>query len=63
MSREIDLTKEEQNLLLDVLFRQNYASELLSVELSDIETGRKKTDISHYKQLTSLFARLKNEGY
>lgn len=63
MNREIDLTKEEQNLLLDVLFRQNYASEILSVELSDIETGRKKTDISHYTQVTNLFARLKNEGY
>ncbi|WP_242222171.1 antirepressor AbbA [Bacillus cereus group sp. BfR-BA-01380] len=63
MSREIDLTKEEQNLLLDVLFQQNYASEILSVELSDIENGQKKTDIAHYKQVTSLFARLKNEGY
>ncbi|HDX9588495.1 TPA: antirepressor AbbA [Bacillus pseudomycoides] len=63
MSREIDLTKEEQNLLLNVLFRQNYASEILSVELSDIENGRKKTDVSHYKRITSLFARLKNEGY
>ncbi|MDC2864879.1 MULTISPECIES: antirepressor AbbA [unclassified Bacillus (in: firmicutes)] len=63
MSREIDLTKEEQSLLLDVLFRQNYASEILSVELSDIENGRKKADVSHYKQITSLFARLKNEGY
>ncbi|HDX9576655.1 antirepressor AbbA [Bacillus cytotoxicus] len=63
MSREIDLTKEEQSLLLDVLFLQNYASEILSVELSDIENGRKKIDISHYKQVTNLFARLKNEGY
>ncbi|MDM5156171.1 antirepressor AbbA [Bacillus sp. DX1.1] len=63
MKREVGLTKEEQNILLDVLFGQNYASEILAAEITDIETGLKRVDISQYKQMTRLFNRLKNEGY
>ncbi|MFJ8530705.1 antirepressor AbbA [Bacillus sp. NPDC094106] len=63
MQKEVTLTNEEKNLLLDILFRQNYASEILAVELTDIESGLKKTDISQYKRITRLFYRLKNEGY
>ena len=33
MQREVVLTKEEESLLLDILFQQNYASEILAVEL------------------------------
>lgn len=63
MQKEVTLTNEEKNLLLDILFRQNYASEILAVELTDIESGLKKTDISQYRSITRLFYRLKNEGY
>ncbi|MBC6974197.1 antirepressor AbbA [Bacillus sp. Xin] len=63
MHKEITLTKEEKSLLLDILFRQNYASEILAVELTDIESGLKKADISQYRRITRLFNRLKNEGY
>lgn len=63
MQKEVTLTNEEKNLLLDILFRQNYASEILAVELTDIESGLKKTDISQYRRITRLFYRLKNEGY
>lgn len=63
MQKEVTLTKEEKSLLLDILFRQNYASEILAVELTDIESGLKKTDISQYRRITRLFNRLKNEGY
>ncbi|KEK25918.1 antirepressor AbbA [Bacillus gaemokensis] len=63
MQKEVTLTKEEESLLLDILFRQNYASEILAVELTDIENGLKKMDISHYRRITRLFHRLKNEGY
>lgn len=45
MKREFVLTEEEESLLLDILFQQNYASEILSVELTDIENGLKKTDV------------------
>ncbi|MEH7458770.1 recombinase XerD [Bacillus pseudomycoides] len=63
MQKEVTLTNEEKKLLLDILFRQNYASEILAVELTDIESGLKKTDISQYRRITRLFYRLKNEGY
>ncbi|MBO1578867.1 antirepressor AbbA [Bacillus sp. XF8] len=63
MQKEVILTKEEKSLLLDILFRQNYASEILAVELTDIESGLKKTDISQYRRIARLFNRLKNEGY
>ncbi|MEN1934500.1 antirepressor AbbA [Paenibacillus sp. 102] len=63
MQKEVTLTKEEESLLLDILFRQNYASEILAVELTDIESGLKTTDISQYRRITRLFNRLKNEGY
>ncbi|MFX3624057.1 MAG: antirepressor AbbA [Ectobacillus sp.] len=54
------LTEEEQNLLLDVLFQQNYAVELLACELADIESGLKAADTAHYKRVEKLFDRLKN---
>ena len=49
MQREVVLTKEEESLLLDILFQQNYASEILAVELTDIENGLKQTDVMQYK--------------
>ncbi|PEE42071.1 antirepressor AbbA [Bacillus pseudomycoides] len=63
MQTEVTLTNEEKSLLLDILFRQNYATEILAVELTDIEVGLKKADISQYRRITRLFNRLKNEGY
>ena len=42
MKREFVLTEEEESLLLDILFQQNYASEILDVELTDIENGLKR---------------------
>ncbi|PFK40293.1 recombinase XerD [Bacillus cereus] len=63
MQKQATLTNEEKNLLLDILFRQNYASEILAVELTDIESGLKKADISQYRRIIRLFNRLKNEGY
>lgn len=63
MEKEFFLTREEENLLLDILFQQNYASEILAVELTDIENGLKQTDVTQYKKITRLFYRLKNKGY
>ncbi|CAI8793680.1 MULTISPECIES: antirepressor AbbA [Bacillus] len=63
MQTKVTLTNEEKSLLLDILFRQNYATEILAVELTDIEIGLKKADISQYRRITRLFNRLKNEGY
>lgn len=49
------LTKEEESLLLDILFQQNYASEILAVELTDIENGLKQTDVMQYKKSQGYF--------
>ncbi|MFD3447965.1 antirepressor AbbA [Microbacteriaceae bacterium 4G12] len=54
------LTEEDRNLLLDVLFQQGYAAELLACELADIESGLKIADTGHYKKVTTLFDQLKN---
>ena len=54
------LTKEDQSLLLDILFKQRYASELLACELADIESDLKDSDHTHYLQVTKLFDRLRN---
>lgn len=62
MKREFVLTEEEESLLLDILFQQNYASEILAVEITDIENGLKQTDVTQYKKITRLFYRLKNKG-
>ncbi|HDR6317653.1 recombinase XerD [Bacillus cereus] len=63
MKREFVLTEEEESLLLDILFQQNYASEILAVEITDIENGLKQTDVTQYKKIARLFYRLKNKGY
>lgn len=54
-------TYEEQKLLIEALLSQNYVIELLSSELNDIESGVKIKDEHAYKQLKSLFERLRNK--
>ncbi|MFB9762109.1 MULTISPECIES: antirepressor AbbA [Bacillaceae] len=54
------LTEEDQSLLLKILFKQRYASELLSCELADIESDLKDSDHVHYLQVARLFDRLRN---
>lgn len=54
------LTEEDQSLLLSILFKQRYASELLACELADIESDLKDSDRVHYLQVTRLFDRLRN---
>ncbi|MBA2874169.1 antirepressor AbbA [Thermaerobacillus caldiproteolyticus] len=55
------LTPEEQKLLLDVLFTQHYALELISCELADIENGNKQVEEERYKQLMHLYYRIREE--
>ncbi len=59
MQREVVLTKEEESLLLDILFQQNYASEILAVELTDIENGLKQTDVMQYKKNHKVILQIK----
>jgi hypothetical protein len=55
------LSHEEQRLLLDILFTQQYALELVRCELADIENGDKQVDAKRYQQLLSLYDRLLQE--
>lgn len=55
------LSGEEAALLLDVLFSQQYALELIRSELADIENGDKAVDEHRYRQLLRLYDRLLTE--
>jgi hypothetical protein len=57
------LSYEEQILLLEILFAQQYALELVSCELADIENGEKQVDEKRYQQLLRLYDRLLQETY
>ncbi|WP_143415885.1 antirepressor AbbA [Geobacillus sp. E263] len=57
------LSYEEQILLLDILFTQQYALDLVSCELADIENGEKQVDEKQYQQLLRLYDRLLQETY
>ncbi|MFC3884292.1 antirepressor AbbA [Bacillus songklensis] len=53
------LSKEEAELLLDLLFEQEYALEVVSSHMLDIETGLKSVDIHQYQKIASLYSRLR----
>lgn len=54
--------EEEKKLLLNVLLNQEYAVELLSSEINDIECGTKNVDDNTYKQLITLYDRVRFEN-
>jgi hypothetical protein len=53
------LSKEEAELLLDLLFEQEYALEVVSSHMVDIETGLKSVDVHRYRKIASLYNRLR----
>lgn len=53
------LSIEEAQLLLDLLFEQEYALEVVSSHMYDIETGLKAVDSQKYQQIASLYSRLR----
>lgn len=55
------LSGEEASLLLEVMFSQQYALELVRSELADIENGDKEADEQRYRQLLRLYDRLLTE--
>ncbi|WP_260412286.1 antirepressor AbbA [Alkalihalobacillus sp. TS-13] len=56
------LSEEEKALLLDVMMEQRYASELISCEITDIETGQKQCEDARVKRLNNLLVRLHKAG-
>jgi hypothetical protein len=63
LKTKINLNSEEQALLLEVLLEQRYASEVVSNEITDIETGQKASNESRIKLLNNLLVRLHKAGY
>ncbi|MGW7736879.1 antirepressor AbbA [Bacillus velezensis] len=55
-------TEEEQKLLLNILINQEYAIELLTSEINDIEAGSKSVYGTTYKKLVTLYDRFRNEN-
>ncbi|KOO50567.1 antirepressor AbbA [Priestia koreensis] len=54
----VTLTQEEAQLLLNVLFEQQYAVEIVSSHINDIEQGLKRVDQLQYQKIASLYNRL-----
>jgi hypothetical protein len=53
------LTSDDQKLLVEILIRQQYAIEIVTSELNDIEAGVKSTDDITYNRLVSLYELLR----
>lgn len=53
------ISSDDQKLLIEILFSQHYAIEIISSELNDIEAGLKSTDNDTYNRLVSLYDRLR----
>lgn len=56
------LSIDDQKLLIELLLDQQYALELISSELNDIEIGSKMTDDTTYHRLLSLYDQIRFEG-
>ncbi|RXK27263.1 hypothetical protein A6g_16735 [Bacillus velezensis] len=48
--------------MLNILINQEYAIELLTSEINDIEAGSKSVDGTTYKKLVTLYDRFRNEN-
>jgi hypothetical protein len=53
------ISSDDQKLLIEILFSQHYAIEIISSEINDIEAGLKSTDNVTYNRLVSLYDRLR----
>jgi hypothetical protein len=55
------LSPMDEALLLEVLYDQDYALELISCEITDIETGMKNVSPERYRHLVELFEQLNEQ--
>lgn len=62
MDKLKELSIEERELLLNVMLKQNYAKELLSSEIADIENHPSADDEKKLRQLYQLYDRLSKLG-
>ncbi|MBD8068480.1 antirepressor AbbA [Bacillus sp. PS06] len=57
---QMQLSTEEKDLLVSILFSQNYALELLSCEFVDIENGDKSITSDEYRKFVQLYHKIEN---
>ncbi len=62
IKRDIKLTQEDRFLLAHAILEQNYAIEIISSYLSDVEQGYKTIDEDLYKKYVALYDKLKAEA-
>ncbi|PLR69496.1 MULTISPECIES: antirepressor AbbA [Bacillaceae] len=55
------LSSDDQRFLVELLLKQQYALELISSEIYEIESGTKQTDHATYQKLVSLYDRIRFE--
>ncbi|MEH6936712.1 antirepressor AbbA [Bacillus sp. JJ664] len=62
MQSEQHFTEDELNLLVDTVMKQNYAIELISSQITDIENGLMDAGDDQYERLTHLYQKLRDLG-
>lgn len=62
LKQALELSREEKNLLLETLFRQNLSKEIVASAISDLEVSLKKEDEEVLQKLSILYDRLDQAG-
>jgi Antirepressor AbbA len=62
MQSEKHLTEDELYLLVDTVMKQNYAIELISSQITDIENGLMDAGDDQYERLIHLYQKLRDLG-
>ncbi|KEZ52777.1 MULTISPECIES: antirepressor AbbA [Metabacillus] len=55
------LSQDDQKFLVELLLKQQYALELVSSEIYEIENGTKQSDHATYQKLIRLYDRIRFE--
>ncbi|WP_088067844.1 antirepressor AbbA [Gottfriedia luciferensis] len=62
MLSEQNFTEDELSLLVDTVMKQNYAIELISSQITDIENGLMDAGEDQYVRLVHLYHKLRDLG-
>ncbi|MEH7400831.1 MULTISPECIES: antirepressor AbbA [Bacillaceae] len=62
MLSEQNFTEDELSLLVDTVMKQNYAIELISSQITDIENGLMAAGEDQYERLIHLYQKLRDLG-
>ncbi|PFH81333.1 antirepressor AbbA [Bacillus sp. AFS088145] len=62
MLSEQNFTEDELSLLVDTVMKQNYAIELISSQITDIENGLMDAGEDQYERLLHFYQKLRDLG-